>query len=187
MTADVSTVEKCNIKKPNPRWYALRHTNRLWCGCFQTLSVGFPGTQINCAGNCFSGQNPNSDALRFTALANGCIWAHLALQWLKRTHHTASSCLIIVGKSIQKPTDVSYTFYIIWMRFNLHTPAFVPQPRLSINCHRGSKLRVYLKIEAPTLLLPLLLFVFLPLLQSLLRWDVALAIGGNFNAQCVVY
>lgn len=116
---------------------------------------------------------------------------YIAMTCSGRHLYTASSCVIILEKSIQKPSEVNYALHIIWLPcFNLHTPAFVPRHSLWINCRGRNKPRVqpltlHPKIEAPTL--PLLPFVCLPLLQSLISWDVALATGGIFNAQCVVY
>lgn len=167
---------------------------------FSTALHGFPHfpvTQINCAGNCFARLNQNSDVFQATKLAKACNLSEPTFHCsdFERQLYTASTCLHNNSKVHSEAfTSQLHSPHNLTACFNLHSPVFAPQPRLWVKCHRGNKLRVPSSSSAPhsvhpkieALTLPLLPFVWLPPLQSLISWDVALATGGIFNAQCVV-
>lgn len=97
----------------------------------------------------------------------------------ERKLYTTSNCLEILGKFIQKTSEVRCTLRRIMLLVVLITPALVPQPWLWKTCHGGNKLRDPLSSPAPGLPLPLFLLLSASLsriLSLVLMWHLPLAL-----------
>lgn len=98
---------------------------------FSYILCGVPVTQINCGGNDFSTLNQNSYILSATKLVKAYNVIQLALYCndFESQLYTASSCLKILEKSIQKPSEVNCALHIIWLPVLIFTPlALCPDP-----------------------------------------------------------
>ena len=158
-----------------------------------SLSVGFhfffPVTQINCAGSSFTKVNQNSDAK--LAKAYNLTVADLPCNDFERRQHSQQ-----LSYNIRKVPSEAFRSQLRWPHnlaacFKFHTLAFVSRPSLWINCHRENKLRVCRQVQPRSLCIPNSPcpspFFCPPPSPAIISWDVALATGGIFNAQCVVY